>query len=147
MKKNNRALQSSHHTDTILDQSSLRAAWEASAPEPSPQTVTNIKQSIRMQAEQHEQKQNRQHIHIFWKPALAAAAMFMLVTSSYLMWQQMATTHALWQELTFMEDEIHSELDALEVSVWDALAELEAESPANEALLHAFTLQMITWED
>ncbi len=147
MKKNNTAPQSSRHTDTALDESTLRAAWDASAPEPSAQTVSSIKQCIRMEAQQYEQKQNKHNIHIFWQPALAAAAIFMLVTSSYVIWQQMTATNALWQELTNVEEEIHSELDALEVSVWDALAELEAESPTNEALLHAFTLQMITWED
>ena len=129
-----------------VNEERLQSAWKASAPQPSPATMEHLREQIAIEASRHSATQLSNGIY-FWPPFLAAAASLMLFAGGYMVWHRSVSANALWQELTAMEREIHNELYELEATVWDALAELEEESPSNELLLHAVTLQMMLWED
>ncbi len=132
--------------DGRFDEAAIRSAWAASRPEPSENSMQHLRQNIATQAALHAVSTQKQPIY-FWRPALATAAALVLLLGAYTLWQQMHPVDSVWQQVTTMEDEIHAELDALETTVWDALAELEAESPSNDILLDAIALQMALWED
>ena len=146
MKTDKETYRHSASSDARLDERAIRSAWAASRPEPSEESMQNVRQNIATQAARHALQTQTQPMY-FWRPALATAAAILLLLGAYMLWQPTPSGNALWLEVATMENEIHAELDALETTVWDALAELEAESPSNEILLDAFALQMTLWED
>ena len=129
------------------NEQSLQTAWKSSTPEPSPQTMARLKAQIRVEADRHAVATPAHNAMYFRRPFLAVAAGLLLLAGAYLLLNPSTADTALLRELTAMEREIDAELYALEATVWDALAELEEESPSNELLLHALTLQMMLWED
>lgn len=135
------------NTDLEKNEKALRVAWEASRPEPSREVMARIKERIDDAATLHAKPASSRNLVYLWRPVLSAAASLVLFAGVYAFWHQNSSDNVVWRELQAVEDEINDELYSLEATVWDMLAEMEAESPSDELQLHAVSLQMVLWEE
>ncbi len=130
----------------------MRAVWNAhrQAEGPSVETVANVKHLLREAAARHARSPVRGMVSMLmgsWQSIAAVAACLLIAAGGFYFRSGKTTRHVLWNELAAVESEMIRELHALEATVWDALAELEADAPTNDLLLHTLALQMKIWED
>ena len=136
----------------IQGEAELRALWQnrRQVQGPTPETLDQITQHIRDAAAQHAKTKAPRILTIWlhpWQPIVATAAcILILLAAGFLLHNQTTAREQRWHELDQVESTITQELDALEASVWDALAELEEDAPTNELMLQALALQMIIGE-